>query len=78
MTFSIDKPSSNGETLLMSAVTNGNVEMVALLLRKGADPHITVGGAGVLECAAQLSDSVVREEMMALLKSYMWPKSSKP
>lgn len=78
MTANLDAPFANGETLLMTAVTNGNVETVALLLRKGADPHITVGGAGVIECAAQLSDSAVREEMMALLKSYMWPKASKP
>ena len=74
MTFNLDATFANGETLLMTAITNGNVETVALLLQKGANPHIRVGGHGVLECAAQLSDSAVREEMTALLKSHLWPK----
>ncbi len=67
----LDVADSQGSTALTEAIMHRNKEMVKFLLEAGASPSFqTPGGLDPLEVAKQISNTNVREEIIALLKHY--------
>lgn len=71
MPVDLDSPDAKGETPLLTAVAHGNLDLVAYLLRHGANPHVRNQGSGVFEYAANIADVTVRQAMVAILQRHM-------
>ncbi len=60
---------SNGKTALFYAVSNGNIEMVKLLLENGAEvDRADKKGQTADDVARDITDSVIRKEIISLLR----------
>jgi ankyrin repeat protein len=74
MTELIEHRDKEGVDALMTAVRHGHVKTVECLLKKGADIYTKDKlGYDIIAYAGEIPDPAKKEEMLRLLKQYLWP-----